>query len=345
MKRPNGAGTVRKLGGKRRKPWAAVITTGWDPETGKRKQKYIGYYESYQEAELALAVYRSDPLPKGDLTLEMVYAEWQTVHFRDLSKQAHDSYSSAWKHLSQLQHLKMKDIRTGQLQRVIDTARTAAGNPYSRATLSMYKTMAIMLWDYAAQNDIVDKNYARYISLPKGRRKEKERFTALEVKKIRQAAESGVLLADCIYIMIMSGFRLSEFLSLDHFTVDLERMTFTAGVKTDAGRNRVVPIHPSCQAFVRQRLAQNGARMVCKTDGSPYTPTSFRNAYYKTLEAIGVRRLTPHATRHTFATLLAEAQVPTAEIQRLLGHTNYALTANVYTHIDVEALRDAVGSL
>ena len=110
MKRPNGAGTVRKLGGKRRKPWAAVITTGWDPETGKRLQKYVGYYETYQEAELALAVYRSEPLPKDDLTLEMVYAEWKAIKFRSLSKATQDSYAAAWKYLSQLQHLKIKDI-------------------------------------------------------------------------------------------------------------------------------------------------------------------------------------------------------------------------------------------
>lgn len=345
MKRPNGAGTVRKLSGKRRRPWAAVITTGWDQETGKRLQKYIGYYETYQEAELALAVYRSDPLSKDDLTLEMVYAEWKVVHLRGLSKQAHDSYSSAWRHLSQLQHLKMKDIRTGQLQMVIDTARTAAGKPYSRATLSMYKTLAVMLWDYALQNDIVEKNYAHYIVLPKVERKEKERFSALEVEKIKQAAHDGFPIADCIYIMIMSGFRLTEFLSLDRFTVDVERMTFTGGVKTDTGRNRVVPIHPHILPYVCSRLAQGGERMVCKPDGSAYTPTSFRRIYYKALEGIGVRHLTPHATRHTFASMLAEAQVPPVEIQRLLGHTDYAMTANVYTHVDVEALRKAVGSL
>ena len=345
MKRPNGAGTVRKLGGKRRRPWAAVITTGWDPETGKRKQKYVGYYETYQEAELALAVYRADPLPKDDLTLEMVYAEWKAVHLRDLSADAIRVYSMAWKHLSALRDRKVEDIRTGQLQRVIDTARKKDGSPYSAASLRLVKTLAVMLWDYAVENDIVEKNYAKYIKLPRAKRKEKERFSALEVEKIRNAANAGVPNADAVYMMIMSGFRITEFLSLDRFTVDLERMTFTAGVKTDAGRNRIVPIHPTCVSFIRHRPAQGGERMICYPNGRPVSSESFRKHYYKALEAIGVRRLTPHATRHTFASMLAEAQVPTAEIQRLLGHANYALTANVYTHVDVEALRDAVSSL
>ena len=38
---------VRKLSGNRRRPYAAVITTGWDPETGRRKIKYVGYYATY----------------------------------------------------------------------------------------------------------------------------------------------------------------------------------------------------------------------------------------------------------------------------------------------------------
>lgn len=76
------------------------------------------------------------------------------------------------------------------------------------------------------------------------------------------------------------------------------------------------------------------------------TAENFRmHCYYPALEQCGVRRLTPHATRHTFATMLAEARVPAVEIQRLLAHAQYAVTANTYTHIDVNALRDAVASL
>lgn len=358
MKRPNGAGTVRKLGGKRRKPWAAVITTGWDPETGKRQQKYVGYYETYQEAELALAVYRSEPLSKDDLTLEMVYAEWKAIKFRSLSKATQDSYAAAWKYLSQLQHLKIKDIRTGQLQRVIDTAtcrpqskvgeKPKPARPCSRSTLEKIKALAVMLWDYAMQNDVLEKNYAKFLTLPKSAAKtEKEHFTTLEVSKIKAAADSGSApWADCIYMMIKSGFRISEFLSLDRFTVDLERGTFRAGLKTEAGFDRIVPIHPTCLPFVRSRLAQGGERMVCKSNGSAISADYFRKrCYYPTLEQIGVRSLNPHCTRHTFATQLAEAGASTAVIQRLMGHKKYSFTAETYTHIDVSPLKAALEAI
>lgn len=345
MKRPNGAGTVRKLGGKRRRPWAAVITTGWDPETGKRQQKYVGYYETYREAEDALILYRLDPMPAEDATLGSVYREWLATK-GNVSKSARYGYEMTWRTLSRLENVKIKDIRTGQLQRLIDTATKEDGTNYSSGSLSRIKAVVVMIWDYAVKNDLARKNYAKFITLPRNKRREKDCFTALEVQKIRDAAATGVPWADAILIMIYSGFRITEFLSLDRFTVDLEQMTFRAGVKTDAGRNRLVPIHPCILPYVRSRLAQEGERMICKADGTKIDARRFRpDYYYPALERIGVRSLNPHCTRHTFATMLAEARVPAVEIQRLLGHAQYSTTANTYTHLDVNALRDAVGSL
>lgn len=355
MKRPNGAGTVKKFSGKRRRPYAAVITTGWDEHTGKRSLKYIGYFQTYEDAELALAMYRSTPIQKDDLTLEMVYSEWQAIKFRNLSSDTQASYKAAWKYLSPLSNLAIKNIRTGQLQRIIDTAtyrpqgkigeKLKPERRCSRSTLEKIKALAVMLWDYAMQNDVVDKNYARFLTLPKSEAKaEKEHFTEIEVGKIKTAADAKTAAwADCIYMMIKSGFRISEFLLLDPFSVDVERGTFRSGLKTEAGFDRIVPIHPTCVSFVKRRLAQGGERMVCKKDGAAMTDDYFRKyCYYPTLEQLGIRRLNPHCTRHTFATELAEAGASTAEIQRLLGHKKYSFTADTYTHIDVQPLRNAI---
>lgn len=46
MKNPNGYGGVSKLPGNRRRPYRVRLTTGWQQEGGKRRQKYhtLGYY-------------------------------------------------------------------------------------------------------------------------------------------------------------------------------------------------------------------------------------------------------------------------------------------------------------
>ena len=45
MRNPNGYGSVIRLRGKRRKPFAVRVTTHWD-KTGKQQYKYIGYYKT-----------------------------------------------------------------------------------------------------------------------------------------------------------------------------------------------------------------------------------------------------------------------------------------------------------
>ena len=65
MKLPNGFGSVYKLSGRRRRPWVAAKTFGWEfDEKGqkvKQKQQAIGYYATRQEAMTALVQYNENP--------------------------------------------------------------------------------------------------------------------------------------------------------------------------------------------------------------------------------------------------------------------------------------------
>ena len=60
MKHPNGYGTVFKLAGQRRKPYAVCVTIGRKPD-GKLERKYIGYFPTRREAISALAAYNDNP--------------------------------------------------------------------------------------------------------------------------------------------------------------------------------------------------------------------------------------------------------------------------------------------
>ena len=52
-------------------------------------------------------------------------------------------------------------------------------------------------------------------------------------------------------------------------------------------------------------------------------------------------RITPHKLRHTFATHLLHRGTSLLEIKELLGHAQIA-TTSIYTHTNVERLRNAV---
>ncbi len=52
-----------------------------------------------------------------------------------------------------------------------------------------------------------------------------------------------------------------------------------------------------------------------------------------------------HYLRHTTATLLLKADIPLATVQRILRHSNSAITSEIYGHLDVEDMRKGLNLL
>ena len=69
---------------------------------------------------------------------------------------------------------------------------------------------------------------------------------------------------------------------------------------------------------------------------------TFKPRFNKLLQDLEIQTHTIHDTRHTFATLLNNANANHSSITKLIGHSNFAITENIYTHKDTEELRKAV---
>ena len=76
MKRANGAGSVYKLGGKRRKPWIARFTTGYDDQ-GNQTRLTIGTYATKKEAQTALDAYLYVPERPKEMTIKEAFEGWK----------------------------------------------------------------------------------------------------------------------------------------------------------------------------------------------------------------------------------------------------------------------------
>ncbi len=337
-KNPNGFGSVYEVkDGRRRKPWVARVTTGWT-KYGKQKRQVIGYFETSAEALQALVLHQVNPVsPKANITLGELYEEWSKSKFRRITKSTIDNYRAAWKYLSKYEKAKVKEIRTAHLQKVIDD-----NDNMSNSTLEKIKAVAVMLWNYALENDIVNKNYAEFIELPKTNKKEKKIFTDAEIKKLEDNADK-VEWVDTILILIYSGMRISEMLNLTRFNVDLKKGVFTGGLKTDAGKDRIIPIHDKVYKYVEKWYNKENNYLIFREDGKKFSAKYYREkTYYPALKKLGIRKLTPHSCRHTFASLMARAKVDPLYIQRIMGHSDYAFTANEYTHTNVTELKKAM---
>ena len=155
--------------------------------------------------------------------------------------------------------------------------------------------------------------------------------------------------ADLILIMCYTGWRINEFLSLTQFSWDSANHTLTGGEKTEAGKNRVVPVSDKVMPYLQKWLDKNGPTIVCHEHCGKLVPVTARyfraKWYYPTLEALDLPRLTPHATRHTFASMLHRNGADKWDIQRLMGHSSEVVTNKVYTHVDIDQLQKAVNLL
>ena len=324
MRRANGTGTIHKLSGNRRKSWRVAVAVG-EKENGQVEYKTLGYFKHKHEAEAHLTDYHRGILPeRQDVTLKQLYDEWSKTKFQYISDSTVDTYTAAYKHLHSIKDMQYQSIRTAHYQQIINALKL------SRSSLHKIKTLSVQLNDYAIQQDIATKNYAKFIKLPKWEKSEKEIFTDAEIKKLKSKKDDEII--QTILILIYTGLRIGEMLSLTKFQV--KNNSITTGSKTDAGQ-RVIPIHKTIKPFINS--------LFDTVEG--LNPDQYRRRYYKALETAQVARRSPHACRHTFASKMARQGVDTLSIQKLMGHTDYALTANVYSHPDIEQLKKAIDKI
>jgi len=171
-------------------------------------------------------------------------------------------------------------------------------------------------------------------------------FNDTEIKTMKENIDK-VPWADTILVLCYTGMRPTEMLTLAPSNVNLERRIITGGIKTKAGKNRIIPIHPVIYPIVEKWYNKKGETIFCDKNGKPLTARAYREKRYKlALEAMGIRPLNPGCCRHTFATRMNKHNAPHANVQKILGHVvGSDTTVKVYTHPEIEDLRKTIEML
>lgn len=348
MKLPNGYGSITKLSGKRRKPYMARVTGNWiyDEKQDKMIQERIvlGYYSSRQEALNALAEYNEHPydIKTDSITFAEVYEKWSEEYFPTLGgRSSIRTITAAYKHCSPLYNMRMKDIRPNHLEGVIKDA------PVGPATKGRIKSMFNLMYRYALKYDIVEKDYAALCDSVKREAPEKEiiPFTHDEIQLLWDNLNE-VPFADMVLIGIYSGWRPQELAILKTADIDLEANTMFGGLKTDAGRNRCVPIHPFIKPLIEARYNPEDEYLfnddTCTQGvGRHLTYDKYRNRFKKVMSRLKLNHR-PHEARHTFITLAKEAGMDEYILKLIVGHTITDVTEKVYTHRTMEQLYEEI---
>ena len=70
-----------------------------------------------------------------------------------------------------------------------------------------------------------------------------------------------------------------------------------------------------------------------KVDGEPLYPDHFSREFVRRVARWGFPKLSLHGLRHTWATLALRAGVHPKVVQERLGHSNIAITMDIYSHV------------
>lgn len=343
-RRPTGSGTITCRKDNKLYPYEVRLPAKVDFE-GNVIREVLGHYNTRVEAVEALAEWSRTGSKHINWTVEDVYKAWSTTAYKGLSDSTVSARKSSWNKIKAIiGREKIRTLKTADLQKVIDYY---AEQDYTYNALLKFKTLISLIYKYAMQEDIVVKDYSKFIKIITQKSietKTKERFTDIELLKIEQAV--GVVpYTDYILAMCYTGFRASEFLALtcDSYHCDNNIPYLIGGGKTKAGTNRIVPIHPKIYKIILDCLARDGDTLFSSYDGTALTYDSFLKRCYKpALKAIGLPDYGCHATRRTFSTRLSAANARQEDMIALMGHTNFDMDIEHYIIQQTDTLYNAI---
>lgn len=363
-KLPNGYGSIKKLSGNRRNPFAVYPPATELIAPGQYAPvKAICYVDDYMKGFSVLTAYHAGTYYPGfERTLNHlkgnpdalladynqafrkntevsqeklptfaeVYERFYNYKYVDSGKKYSEAslYSTraAFKNCSAIHKRTFAELRHDDLQGVLDDCEL------KHSSLELILSLLHQMYSFAEIYELADKDYSAHLQIKKEEDDEHGvPFTDAELKILWDNKDDEII--EMILIMCYSGFRIKAYKTLK---VDLKKKYFQGGVKTAAGKDRIVPIHSGIHDLVIRRIRRSGSLLNISTN-------AFRQSMYDALSRAGVERHTPHDCRHTFSRLCEKYNVNENDRKRMLGHAfNGDITNSVYGHRDLDDLREEI---
>lgn len=363
---PNGFGQITEIKGQHlRNPFRVMVCVGKSDE-GKPLSRLLrptAYFPTYNDAYTALLEYHRNPYDLDkDICVSELYEKWFEDYKKDgtCSASAITQTKSAWAYASPIYNMKVRDVRSRHLKGCIETGeRPFCGGvrkigPGLQARL---KTVFNMMFDYAVEYELTDTNYARRFHLSKEVSKNigtvKKSHIAFSEEEMSALWKNVDALeyVDAVLIQCYSGWRPQELCLLRIENINWEEKIFLGGMKTDAGEERIVPIHSKIEPLVRRRYDEavglkSQFLFNWHKNGQPPSPLNYARYSREYRNIIGTLGLNenhrPHDPRVQFVTMAKKSSVDEYALKRMIGHAIQDLTEKIYTKRDAEWLQDEI---
>lgn len=364
---PNGFGQISEIKGKNlRNPFRASVTVGKtsDGRFIRKLLKPESFFPTYNDAYMALVEYNKNPYDlEVSITVKELYEKWSEEYFKTLTSVASvRTITAAWAYCSSIYDMRASDVRVRHIKGCMDEGFIVVKGEERKAspgTKGRIKSMFNLMFDYALEYEIIDKNYARMFELSGDVIKEKEElkrghipFTEEEINKLWDNIDK-IQYVDVVLIQCYSGWRPQELGLLEIENVDLKEWTFVGGMKTEAGTNRLVPIHPRIRPLVKRKYDEaielGSDYLINCTDTNTaksslkFTYDKYRHRFDKIIERLELNAdHRTHDPRKHFVTLAKKHNVDEYAIKYMVGHKIDDITEAVYTEREVSWLKEEI---
>ena len=274
---------------------------------------------------------------KYNMTFAEVYQRWHAEKQREISASMDGNYQLAFRQCSQLHDLPIRKILRSDYQAAIIALEMKG---LSKSSCNKLRMLFGQLGRWAMEEGITLTNPAENLTTVAKQKHTREIFTEHDIEAIKA---SGLPAADIALILISCGCRPGELFSVP--LVNCRPDHFIGGSKTEAGKNRVIPIGPDgLQAYQRMRanaISMGATLLVEGYDGNKTGQNFAKRDWRVLMEAIGREGMTPYSCRHTFITRAIRSGVDLPTLEAIVGHVDRE-TTKIYTHLHADDLVSAV---
>lgn len=238
-----------------------------------------------------------------------------------------------------------KDLKTSDFQEFLSTCNK------NYETLRIMKNLYIKLDEFAFQEDLIEKSYAQYITINNinnQRAISKEKTYKYEqidyLWRITPENYKEEFIKDILLLTIYTGCRAEELLFIKTKNIFVDKNYFVGGVKTKAGINREIPIHPSVKKIFKKYYDLNNEFLFMMPNGrrANYDYYLYHYKFNFIEKHPFLKHHTAHDGRHTLRTELEKLNIKQVIINSIIGHSNDNVGQDIYTHISIEEKQKAI---
>ena len=234
-----------------------------------------------------------------------------------------------------------RELKTSDFQTFIKESKKTPSAV--KQMVQLYKNMD----KYAFQEDIIDKNYAQYITRTKMSSKStRTPFSYEQIEylwNINAEDEKEELVRNILLLANYTGCRAEELFFIYIKNIYLSKNYFVGGLKTSNGINREIPIHPLIKPIFEKYYNPDNEFLFMKANGKRVFYADYNNFYQEFIAKHEfIKGKTAHCGRHGLETELQKLNVKPTIINSIIGHKNGNTGDDVYNHVSIEEKYEAI---